>query len=253
MNRCEASKVRPRRYETACQGQSGRRRRPAYNPAGFGTAAVGSLYAPGDAALTAHNILAHQLSLRLAVAGDVISVLYIVYTLLLFNLFRPVSRDVSLLAALFSLVGIAIGTVDVLFELAPLVVLNDPTLNGFTATQLDAVAERFLKLHAQTYDISLVLFGGYNMLIGYLIFRSTFMPRLLGALLAFAGLCYEINSFAAFLAPDFAAHLQPYILAPGLSEILIALWLTVFGVNEKRWNERATRSTTGSVAHPLAG
>lgn len=222
-------------------------------PSGLAAVAVGSLYAPGDAAATAHNIVAHQLLLRLAVAGDVISVLYIIYTLLLFNLFRPVNRDVSSLAAFFSLVGIAIGMINVLFELAPLVILNDSSLNGFAAKQLDALAQMFLKLHAQTYDISLVLFGGYNMLIGYLIFRSTFMPRLLGALLAFAGLCYEINSFGAFLTPDFAAHLQPYILAPGLSEILVALWLTVFGVNEKRWNERAARGTTGSLVRPRSG
>jgi hypothetical protein len=61
----------------------------------------------------------------------------------------------------------------------------------------------FLKLHAQGYSLGMVLFGSYNLLIliGYLIFRSTFLPRILGGLLAISGLCYLINCFAGFLSP----------------------------------------------------
>jgi hypothetical protein len=65
------------------------------------------------------------------------------------------------------------------------------------------------------------------------------MPRILGVLLAFSGLCYETNCFANFLSPGFAAHLVPYILAPGVAELLLALWLVVMGVNVQRWNEQA--------------
>jgi hypothetical protein len=194
----------------------------------------------GDAAATAHNILAHELLFRLAFAGDVIATLYIAYTLLLYNLFRPVNRSLSLLAAFFSLVGCAIGAFNCLFHLAPLVVLGGaPSLSAFNVEQLQALALMFLKLHAQGYNIAMVLFGSYNLLIGYLIFRSTFMPRILGVLLAFSGLCYETNCFANFLSPGFAAHLVPYILAPGVAELLLALWLVVMGVNVQRWNEQA--------------
>jgi Domain of unknown function (DUF4386) len=73
----------------------------------------------------------------------------------------------------------------------------------------------FLKLHALGYNISMVLFGCYNLLIGYLIFRSTFLPRILGVLLASSGLCYEINCFSEFISPTFASHLLPYILILG--------------------------------------
>jgi hypothetical protein len=194
----------------------------------------------GDAAATAHNILAHELLFRLAFAGDVIATLYIAYALLLYNLFRPVNRSLSLLAAFFSLVGCAIGAFNCLFHLAPLVVLGGaPSLSAFNVEQLQALALMFLKLHAQGYNIAMVLFGSYNLLIGYLIFRSTFMPRILGVLLAFSGLCYETNCFANFLSPGFAAHLVPYILAPGVAELLLALWLVVMGVNVQRWNEQA--------------
>jgi uncharacterized protein DUF4386 len=80
-----------------------------------------------------------------------------------------------------------------------------------------------LGLHGTVYSISLVFFGFHCLFIGYLIARSDFLARFFGPLLAIAGLYYLINGFANFLAPSFAAHLYPYILFPGLSEVLLAL------------------------------
>jgi len=138
-------------------------------------------------------------------------------------------------------VGSGIGILNTVFELAPLVVLGGAqSLSAFSVEQLQALALMFLKLHIQVYNIGLVLFGTYNLLIGSLIVRSTFLPRILGVLLAVSGMCYLINSFANFLSPTFAAHLLPYILIPGVAELLLALWLVVMGVNEERWKERAS-------------
>jgi hypothetical protein len=207
---------------------------------GFTAIVVGSFVVSGDAAATAHNILANELLYRLAVVGDVIAVLYIVYTLLLYYLFRPVNRSLALLGALFSLVGIAVGMLLPLFDVAALVVLKDAqSLRAFNVEQVQAIALLFLQLRAQADAVSLVLFGTYNILTGYLIVRSTFLPRILGVLLAIAGLGYLINSFANFLAPDFAAHLSPWILIPGGAELLLAAWLLVIGVNVQRWKEQA--------------
>jgi uncharacterized protein DUF4386 len=209
--------------------------------AGFAQIVRGSLVVPDDAAATAHNILAHELLFRLAVAGDIIATLYIVYTFLLYNLFRPVNRNLSLLAVFFSLVGSGIGALNSLFGLAPVVVLGSAqSLSAFNVEQLQALTLMFLKLHAQGYNVGLVLFGTYNVLIGYLIFRSTFLPRILGVLLAISGFCYVINSFANFISPAFAAHLVPYILVPGVAELLLGLWLVVIGVNVQRWKEQAS-------------
>lgn len=105
--------------------------------------------------------------------------------------------------------------------------------------QPQALAFMFLKLHAQGYTISMVLFGVYNLLVGYLIFRLNFMLRTLGVLLAISGLCYLVNCFATFIAPAFASHLSPWILIPGISELLVAVWLVAFGVNVQRWREQA--------------
>jgi hypothetical protein len=145
-----------------------------------------------------------------------------------------------LLAAFFSLAGCAVGAVNSLLLLAPQVILGDTqALRRFASEQIQALALLFLKLHTQRGNISAVLFGAYNLLIGYLIVRSTFLPRILGALLALSGLGYLINSFASFLAPAFAAHLTPWILIPSGAELLLAFWLLVLGVNAQRWHEQA--------------
>ena len=200
----------------------------------------------GDAAATVHNIRAHELLFRLGFVGDVISLLYIVYTLLLYKLFKPVSSNLSLLAAFFSLVGCAMSVVDCLLQVAPLVILRStPSLSAFNVEQLQALALLFLKLHSQGYTLSMVLFGSYNIVIGYLIFKSTFIPRILGVFLAISGLCYLFDCFTIFLAPAFASHLVPYILIPGVAELLLAFWLLIFGVNVQRWNRQASATLRG--------
>src|SRR5208283_4749570 len=129
---------------------------------------------------------------------------YIAVTLLFYYLFKPVNSSLSLLAAIFSLVGCANDVLG-LFNLAP-------------------------------YKISsLVFFGPYCLLLGYLIFRSTFLPRILGVLMAFAGLGWLI-----FLTP-LANHLSTYLKVLGfLAELSLMLWLIVKGVNVQQWKEQAS-------------
>ena len=108
-------------------------------------------------------------------------------------------------------------------------------MNAFSAEQLQGLALIFLKLNGQAFELYLVFFGLWCVLIGYLIFRSTFMPRTLGALLAISGF-----GWATFLSPPLAHHLFPYIAAASaLGEIPLQLWLVVMGVNNQRWSEQA--------------
>ena len=198
----------------------------------------GKLVVVGDAAATAHNILAHEALYRLGFAAELISTVgYITVTLLLFDMFRPVNRSVSLFAAFFSLTGCAIQAFSTLFHLAPLVILGgEQYLNVFRTEQLQALALMFLNLRAQTSSIYMVFFGWYCLLIGYLIFRSTFLPRILGVFMAIAGLSYQI-----FLSPPLANYLFPYVVKPAgaLGELSLILWLLVMGVNNQRWREQA--------------
>jgi hypothetical protein len=158
-------------------------------------------------------------------------------TALFYDLFEPVNRRVSLLAAFFSLVGCAILAFASLFQLAALVVLGGGQyLSVFKAEQLRALAVLFLELYGQGVSICFVFFGVYCLLIGYLILKSTFLPRVLGVLMAFAGL-----GWLTFLFPLLANYLSPYILILGfLAEVALMLWLLGMGVNVQRWKEQAS-------------
>lgn len=205
----------------------------------FTLAVLGSLVVNGDAAATAHNILAHELLYRLALVADIIQLpCYIAVTALYYYLFKPVNRSIALIAVFLGLAGSAMGAVNDFFSLAPLVILGGEH-PAVAADQAQGLALTFLNVHTQASNIVMVAFGFHVILIGYLIFRSTFLPRFLGVWLAIAGVCYLTNSFASLLAPEFAAHLSPYILLPGAVEIVLALWLLVMGVNAERWKEQA--------------
>jgi len=198
----------------------------------------GKLVVEGDAEATAHNILAHQSLYRLGFAADLVSALcYITVTLLLYDLLKPVSRSLSLLAALFSFAGCIIQALSSLFHLSPLVLLGgDHYLSAFNVEQLQALALLSLKLRAETANLYMVFFGWYCLLIGYLIFRSKFLPRILGVFMAIAGLSYQI-----FLSPPLAHDLFANVVKPAgaLGELSLILWLLVMGVNASRWKEQA--------------
>jgi hypothetical protein len=191
-----------------------------------------------DATATATNILAHEPLWQWGFVGDMIAFAsYIVLTALLYELFKPVNRSLSLVASFFGLVASVVQAISSLFHLAPLVLLGRSTyLNTFTAEQLQALALVFLRLRAAAYhNIGLVFFGLYLLLVGILILRSTFLPRILGVLMALAGL-----SYVPFLSPPLVQSLQPYILVfPAVGQISLCLWLVVMGLNDKRWEEQA--------------
>ena len=141
---------------------------------------------------------------RLNIAGGLIAIsVMVVVTLLFYDLFKPVNRSLSFLAAFFSLVGLT-------FEA--------------------------LRLQPRGMNIAIVFAGFYCILIGYLIFRSAFLPRFLGVLMAFAGL-----GWLTYLSPPLVNYLSPYNLAASfLGEVAVFLWLLVMGVNAQRWREQAT-------------
>jgi hypothetical protein len=203
---------------------------------------LGSLTVSGNAAATAAKILEHERLFWLGFASSIIGVVFhLAWALLLYNLFKIVNRRVSLLAVFVMLVVCAILALTSILYAAPLLVLNAGTsLNAFTAEQVDALAYLFIQLNGNAFNTQLVFFGLWCLLIGFLIFRSTFMPRVLGVLLAIAGLGWMI-----YLMPPVAARLFiPYIAAASaLGEIPLELWLIIFAVNPQRWYEQAKGKT----------
>jgi len=201
------------------------------------------LIVANDATATATNILAKESLFRLGFAADLISgVSYVGVTAFIYYLLRPVSRSLSLVGAFFGLAGVAIGGGSWIIHLTPLLLLHaDSYLGAFTTNQLQAMSLAALKLQAQVFPIGMVFFGIQCISIGYLVARSTFLPRILGVLLAIGGTCYVIVSFANFLAPSFGPHLVPFLMPVALiGEGLLSGWLLVKGVNVQRWSEQAS-------------
>src|ERR1700686_4692376 len=208
------------------------------------------LVAAGNAAATAANILGHERLFWLGFASSLIGVAcHITWALLMYVLLKPVNRSLSLLAAFVMLVGCAIQALTSFLYLAPLLILQGgSSLSAFTPEQLQALALIFLKLNSYAFNIYLVFFGLWCVLNGYLIFRSTFLPRVLGVLLAISGL-----GWATYLYPPLEYYLfLPYIAsASALGEIPLELWLIVMGVNAQRWKEQASAKTAETPAKSL--
>jgi hypothetical protein len=193
----------------------------------------------GDAAATATNILAHRTLFRLGIAADLSTFLSaIVVTVILYSLLKPVNENLALLMLLFNLAQDAIGGMNGLNTYRALQLLNGAEyLKVFSPEQLQAMALLALKGHTVGFNIALMFFGPSCIVLGYLIFKSGFVPRVLGILITIAGACYLINSFALILSPSLASLL---ILLPAfIGELSFALWLTVKGVNVPKWQERA--------------
>ena len=202
-----------------------------------------ALVVPGDAAATAHNILAHELLYRFGLVAHIIVLpCNIPLALIFYDLFKVVNRRLALLVVFFTLVGTAVEGANLLNQFAPLMLLGSGHyLSVFTPEQLQALAYMPLDPQAMSYNIQQIFYAGYLLVAGYLVFRSTFLPRIVGVLLAIGALCYLTYSFADFLAPGFAAHLVPYIQLPsGVGELSLCLWLLVMGVNAERWKKQAS-------------
>jgi hypothetical protein len=214
--------------------------------AAFGEVIIpGKLVVAGNAAATAANILGHE---RLFWSGFVLSLIgvafHIAWALLLYELLKPVNTSLSRLAAFVILVGCAMQALTSLLYLAPLIILQGgSSFSPFTPEELQALALVFLRLNEYAFQIYLVFFGAWCLLIGYLIFRSTFLPQVLGVLLAISGL-----GWVTYLYPPLAHRVSPFITAASaLGEIPLELWLIVMGVNVQRWKEQASAARLRSI------
>jgi len=201
----------------------------------------------GDAAATAHNLQAHELLYRLGISVHIITLCCNVpLAVIFYDLFKVVNRRVALLVVFFTLVGTAIEGANLANQFAPLTVLQGSNYSSaLSAQQLQALAYVPIALQEASYGITTVFFAFYGLAIGYLVFSSGFLPRVIGALLTIGALCYLTYSFATFISPGFASELVPYIQLPSLvGEGSFCLWLLIAGVNIQRWQSRAGAATS---------
>jgi hypothetical protein len=200
----------------------------------------------GDAAATANNIKSMESLWRFGIAAELFMLTCAVaLTLIFFVLLRPVSKDLALLAVFFNLVSIAVEAAVQMNLLQALFPLGKAEyLRAFKPEQLYALASLSVRAHGYGFGLALIFFGCVCLILGYLIFRSGYLPRAVGVLMAIAGLCYLINSFALLAAPDFADRIFPAILVPAfIGEASLCLWLLVMGVNVPKWQERIRQAS----------
>lgn len=191
----------------------------------------------GNPAATAQNILASEQIYRLGLVADLATLIAgTILSLIFYILFKTVNRNLSLLALIFSILASAVMAVNLVNQLAPLLLLHSTSyLKAFNIEQLQTLSLFFLKLQSQGYGISLILFAFYFPIIGYLVYKSNFLPQILGIIYTLAGLGYLINSLSMFLTPHFSVYLFPYVLLPAfIGEVSMSLWLLIKGVKVPR-------------------
>lgn len=199
-----------------------------------------SLVVPGDATATAGNIMAAEGLFRIGIAADLIMIMSdVALALMFYVLLKPVSNLLSLLAAFFRLGQATILGINLLNLFFVLQLLSGADyLTVFGADQLHALALMFLNGHSIGYAIGLVLFGLSLAVLGYLVFKSGYFPRVLGILLVFASFGYLIDSFASFLLPGYDAYEAIFalvvILPAFIGEFSMCLWLLLKGVKGQK-------------------
>jgi hypothetical protein len=194
---------------------------------------IDKLVVSGNAPSTAANILGHEVLFLFGFGSALCGVMFhIAWAFLANELLKPVNKSLSSFALLVMLVGCAIQSITALIYLAPFIILETGgALRPFTTEQLQALAYVFVRLNTYSFDLYLVFFGFWCVLAGYLIFKSTFIPRIFGLLLMIDGLGWMM-----YLSPWFAVSIFPFIAAvSALGEIPLELWLIIKGVNAPRW------------------
>jgi hypothetical protein len=213
-------------------------------PAFFAFGYVGpSLIVPEDATATANNIMASESLFRLGIVSDsLVFLIEIVLTVMLYVLLKPVSKTLSLVAAFARLAMTVVQGINLLNHLIPLLLLSGAGyLTVIEPDQLHALVLLFLNAHEYGTDIWGLFFGLHLSFLGYLVYKSGYLPRILGVLLVVASLCYLAQGFGNILLPRY----EEIFAAIGwfsIIEVAFPLWLVIKGVKDQPRDDHAPAS-----------
>jgi len=194
---------------------------------------------PADATTTASNITASESLFRLGVVSDLFAALVMLsVVLVLYKLLEPVNKSMALIMVIFVLIAVPIAMLNKLNQFAVLQILNGADyLSVFTTEQLHALVLLFLRLNSRGSNIAFIFWGLWLFPLGYLVFKSGFLPKIPGILLMIACFGYVINSFSIFLGSSVNVG-----MFAAVGEVLFILWLLIKGVNAEQWEKRAAES-----------
>jgi hypothetical protein len=206
---------------------------------GLGEAYIPSKIIGADAATTVANIQSFNFLFRLGFATFLIeSLCDITLVLILYALLRPVNKQLSLLAGFFGLMGTALFAFAELFYLAPTLILGG-------APYLKTFALLSLKIYGFAGMIFTAYYGMAWIVRGYLMFRSSYLPKFLGVLMAIGGAGFVVRNFAMILAPAYASDIFLLMMFPG--GLILTVWLLIKGVNVPKWQAKLNASEAASA------
>jgi hypothetical protein len=195
-----------------------------------------TLIVKGDATATANHIRNSELLFRLGIATELFGfIMFIFVALALYRLFKDVSEQHALAMAILILVSIPVSLLNVLNDIAALVLVSGANfLSAFQTAQLDALTYVFLRLHGQGFVVAQIFWGLWLFPFGILIIRSGFIPRILGFLLFIAGFGNVASSLASLL--PYAPVVDRFASALTVAELPIIFWLLIWGAKDQSLN-----------------
>lgn len=202
------------------------------------------LFVSEDATATANNILASEGLFRLGIISTFIyQIIFMCLVLFLYNLFKCVNRNIALLMLTLVLVSIPIVCLNELNQFAVLSLLsNDEYLAVFDIKQLYAQAQFFYDLHERGILIAQVFWGLWLLPLGMLVYKSNFVPKVIGVLLVIAGIGYLFDCITLILVPDWGVVISMFTF---FGEPIFALWLLIKDINSEKWEKYNTLPVKG--------
>jgi hypothetical protein len=198
----------------------------------------------GESAAIVENIMASEGLFRIGFVSFVLSAMFFLLSAwALYVLMKPVNHALALLVVLLNLAGVAVKCASLLGEVAALLLLSDADyLQAFRADQLQALANLFLNVFNSGFMIAQIFFAAWLLPLGYLVFKSRFLPRILGILLILDFFAILFWFFQFFLFPDYETISYPGLAISFIAEASLCLWLLVKGVNAEQWEKCALES-----------
>jgi hypothetical protein len=165
-------------------------------------------------------------------------VCYATIAALFYGLLRPVNPILALLSAFLMLAHAAIRAASALGRFAAMLLVSGSGFTAFDPQALRAAATFALRLHNDGHEVGLIFFAFHCAVLGYLIYQSAYLPKAFGVLFALASLCLLTSTVTALVLPAVNAAIFPAIALPFfLVQLSFALWLTIMGVNSRKWPE----------------
>ncbi len=192
----------------------------------------GKLIVHGNAAATAGNIAASETLFRFGIACNIVSqILFMWVALALYDLFKSINRRQAALMFGLIVVSVPIALLNELNAIAALILVRGADfLSVFDKPQRDALAMLFLNLHSQGFVVAEIFWGLWLFPLGLLVYRSLFIPRILGILLMLNCLSYVVNSFTSLLLPQYGDIVSRWMKPFGFGELIFMFWLLIMGV-----------------------